>query len=96
MFSVTKSEHPMEGCTLGGVFIVLEQEMQEFGRLSMLSDYFLWSGHAQKRLCGSHDPVHLVFGAIWWEMLKIVYPPIPSYHYICIMYPNCFFQDHLT
>ena len=55
--------------------------MQEFGRLSMLSDYFLWSGHAQKRLCGSHDPVHLVFGAIWWEMFKIVYPPIPSYHY---------------
>ena len=72
----------MEGCTLVGVFIVLEQQMQEFGRLSMLSDYFLWSGHAQKRLCGSHDPVHLVFGAIWWEMLKIVYPPIPSYHYI--------------
>ena len=56
--------------------------MQEFGRLSMLSDYFLWSGHAQKRLCGSHDPVHLLFGTIWWEMLKIVYPSIPSYHYI--------------
>ena len=72
----------MEECTLVGVFIVLEQEMQEFGRLSMLSDYFLWSGHAQKRLCGSHDPVHLVFGTIWWEMLKIVYPPIPSYHNI--------------
>ena len=31
----------MEGCTLGMVFIVLEQEMQEFGRLDMLSDYFL-------------------------------------------------------
>ena len=31
----------MEGCTLGGVFIVLEQEMQEFGRLGMLSNYFL-------------------------------------------------------
>ena len=72
----------MEGCTLGGVFIVLEQEMQEFGGLGMLSNYFLWSGHAQKRLCGSHDPVYLVFGAIWWEMLKIVYPPIPSYHYM--------------
>ena len=40
-----------------GVFIVLEQEMQEFGRMGMLSDYFLWSGHAQKRLCGSHDPL---------------------------------------
>ena len=75
VFSATKSEHPMEGCTLVGVFRVLEQEMQEFGGLSMLSDYFLWSGHAQKRLCGSHDPVHLVFGAIWQEMLKIVYPP---------------------
>ena len=74
----------MEGCTLVGVFIALEQEMQEFGRLSMLSDYFLWSGHAQKKLCGSHDPVHLVFDTIWWEMLKIVYPPIPFYHYITI------------
>ena len=72
----------MEGYTLVGVFIVLEQEMQEFGRLSMLSYYFLWSEHAQKRLCGSHDHVHLVFGTIWWEMLEIVYPPIPSYHYI--------------
>ena len=72
----------MEECTLVGVFIVLEQEMQEFGGLSMLSDYFLWSGHAQKRLCGSNEPVHLVFGTIWREMLKIVYPPIPSYHYI--------------
>ena len=71
----------MEGYTLVGVFIVLEQEMQEFGRLGMLRNYFLWSGHAQKGLCGSHDPVHLVFGAIWWEMLKIVYPLIPS-HYI--------------
>ena len=71
----------MEGCTLGGVFIVFQQEIQQFGRLSMLSSYFMWSGHAQKGLCGSHDPVHLVFGAIWWEMLKIVYPLIPS-HYI--------------
>ena len=76
VFSVTKSEHPMEECTLGGVFIVLEQEMQEFGRLSMLSDYFLCSGHAQKRLCGSHDPVHLLFGAIWQELLENC---IPSY-----------------
>ena len=67
----------MEGCTLVGVFIALEQEMQEFGRLGMLRKYFLWSGHAQKGLYGSHDPVHLVFGAIWWEMLKIVYPLIP-------------------
>ena len=25
--------------------------------------------------------MHLVFGAIWQEMLKIVYCPIPSYHY---------------
>ena len=66
----------MEGCTLGGVFIALEQEMQEFGRLSMLSDYLLWSGHAQKRLCGSHDPVHLLFGTIWWELLENC---IPSY-----------------
>ena len=32
----------MEGCTLVEVFIVLEQEMQEFGRLGMLSNYFLW------------------------------------------------------
>ena len=40
----------MEGCTLDGVFIVLEQEMQEFGGLSMLSNYFLWSRHAQKTL----------------------------------------------
>ena len=31
----------MEGCTLGRVFIVLEQEMQEFGELGMLSNYFL-------------------------------------------------------
>ena len=54
--------------------------MQEFGRLSMLSDYFLWSGHAHKKLCGSHDHVHLVFGAIWQEMLKIVYHLIP-FHY---------------
>ena len=66
----------MEGCTLVEVFIVLEQEMQEFGRLGMLSNYFLWTGHAQKRLCGSHDPVHLVFGTIWWEMLKNC---VPSY-----------------
>ena len=31
----------MEGCTLGKVFIVFEQEMQEFGGLGMLSVYFL-------------------------------------------------------
>ena len=42
----------MEGCTLVGVFIVLEQEMQEFGRLGLLRKYFLWSGHAEKGLCG--------------------------------------------
>ena len=47
MFSVTKSGHPMEGCTLGKVFIVLEQEMQEFGGLGMLSGHFLWPEHAQ-------------------------------------------------
>ena len=41
MFALAKSGHPMEGCTLSGVFIVKEQKMQEFGRLSMLSDYFL-------------------------------------------------------
>ena len=63
----------MEGCTLGGVFIVLEQEMQEFGRLGMLSNFFLWSGHAQRRLCGSHDPMHLLFGAIWRELLEKLY-----------------------
>ena len=39
-------------------------------------------GHVQWSLCGSCDPVHPSFGAILWEMLKIVYPPIPSYHYI--------------
>ena len=78
----------MEGCTLGGVFIVLEQEMQEFGRLGMLSNYFLWSGHAQKGLCGSCDPVHPLIGAILWEILKIVYSPIP-FHYISIERPNC-------
>ena len=70
----------MEGCNLVRVFIVLGQEMQEFGGLGMLRKYFLWSGHAQKGLCGSHDPVHLVFGTIWWEMLKIVYPLIPSHY----------------
>ena len=80
----------MEGCTLVGVFITLEQEMQEFGELSMLSDYFLWSGHAQKRLCGSHDPVHLVFGAIWQKMLKIVYPLIPFHYTIKIFHCNEF------
>ena len=31
----------MEGCNLGGVFIVLRQEMQEFGRLGMPNDNFL-------------------------------------------------------
>ena len=50
----------------------------------MLRNYFLWSEHAQKGLCGSHDPVHLVFGTIWWEMLKIVYPLIAS-HYITLL-----------
>ena len=80
----------MEGCTLGRVFIVLEQEMQEFGRLGMLSDYSLRSVHAQKTLCGSHDPAHLAFGTIWWEMLKFVYPPIPSYHYKDVDFMLCF------
>ena len=42
-----KSGHPMEGCTLGWVFILLEQEMQEFGALGILSYYFLWLEHAQ-------------------------------------------------
>ena len=41
VFALAKSGHPMEGCTLSRVFIVKEQEMQEFGRLSMLSEYFL-------------------------------------------------------
>ena len=36
-----QSRHPIKGCNLGGVFIVLEQKMQEFGRLGMLSNYFL-------------------------------------------------------
>ena len=41
VFALAKSGHPMEGCTLIRVFIVKEQEMQEFGELSMRSDYFL-------------------------------------------------------
>ena len=41
VFTIAKSGHPMEGYTLGWVFIWLEQEMQEFGTLGMLSDYFL-------------------------------------------------------
>ena len=41
VFTLAKSGHPMEGCTLGGVFRAKEQEMQEFGRLSMLNGYFL-------------------------------------------------------
>ena len=41
VFALAKSGHPIPGCTLSKVFIVKEQEMQEFGRLSMLSDYFL-------------------------------------------------------
>ena len=79
----------MEGCTLVGVFIVLEQEMQEFGGLGMLSNYFLWSGHAQKGLCGSYDPVHLVFGTIWQEMLKNC---IPSYS-ISLQYKKNMYQS---
>ena len=41
VFTVAKSGHPMEGCTLGGAFIGFKQEMQGFGILGMLSDYFL-------------------------------------------------------
>ena len=41
VFALAKSGHPIPGCTLSEVFIVKEQEMQEFGGLSMLSDYFL-------------------------------------------------------
>ena len=41
VFTVAKSGHPMEGCTLGGAFIVFKQVMQGFGVLGMLSDYFL-------------------------------------------------------
>ena len=59
-----KSGHRMEGCTLGWAFIGLEQEMQEFGTLGMLSIYFLCSEHAQWGLCGSHNPQCIVFGAI--------------------------------
>ena len=40
-FTVPKSGHPMEGCTLAELFIVFKQEMQGFGALGMLSDYFL-------------------------------------------------------
>ena len=47
MFTVAKSGHPTEGCTLGWLFIVFGQEMLEFGTLIMLSGYFLWLGHAQ-------------------------------------------------
>ena len=54
---------------MGGVLIVLGQEMQEFGRLGMLSE-----------VCGSCDPVHPLIGTILQEILKIVYPPIP-FHY---------------
>ena len=41
VFTVAKSGHPMEGCTLVELFIVFKQEMQGFGALGMLSDYFL-------------------------------------------------------
>ena len=41
----------MEGCTWGGVFILFEQEMQEFGTLGMISGHFLCIEHAQKSLC---------------------------------------------
>ena len=41
VFTVAKSGHPIEGCTLGGAFIVFKLEMQKFGVLGMLSDYFL-------------------------------------------------------
>ena len=37
----TRQAPPRSTNTLSGVFTVLEQEMQEFGGLSMLSDYFL-------------------------------------------------------
>ena len=41
VFALAKSGYPIEGCTLSRVFIVKEQEMQKFGGLSMLSEYFL-------------------------------------------------------
>ena len=41
VFTVAKSGHPVEGCTLAELFIVFKQEMQGFGILGMLSDYFL-------------------------------------------------------
>ena len=40
VFTVAKSGHPIEGCTLAELFIVFKQEMQGFGILGMLSDYF--------------------------------------------------------
>ena len=50
VFALAKSGHPIPGCTLSEVFIVKEQEMQEFGRLSMLSGVFV--GHVT--LCTLH------------------------------------------
>ena len=41
VFTEAKSGHPMQGCTLAELFIVFNQEMQGFGALGMLSDYFL-------------------------------------------------------
>ena len=75
MFTIAKSGHPMEGCTLGGAFIVFGQEMQEFGTLGKLSAYFLCSEYAQSRFCGSCDLRHPVFGTMLQEIIKIVYPP---------------------
>ena len=42
----------MEGCTLVGVFIALEQEMQAFGGLGMLRKYFLWLGMLRRDFVG--------------------------------------------
>ena len=41
VFTVAMLGHPMEGCTFGGAFILFRQEMQGFGALGMLNDYFL-------------------------------------------------------
>ena len=91
MFSVTKSGHPTEGCTLGKAFIVLEQgnarvladwvcSVTTSCSLSMLSGVFV--GHVT--LCT------LCLAPYCGKCLKIVYPPIPS-HYMsenlrCDMY----------
>ena len=41
VFTVAMLGHPIEGCTFGGAFILFRQEMQGFGALGMLNDYFL-------------------------------------------------------